>query len=213
MKKYIFVSLILFTAAARADLINFDDPALSSPDVITSYYSGVTFNGLDNTFPIGPGPYLAPLTVPLSQLDTVIWRAPTGSSLPNMAVGMTSAGVAEGGILMTFDTLISSLSLVGLDFGDTTGADSEEISLTAYDAAGNFIGQNHFTTKLPGYADAVFGEIAFADMKYVTFNYTNTQFGFYGMDDLTFTSAVPVPAAAWLFVSGLIGLIGVVRRK
>ncbi|MDH5612822.1 MAG: VPLPA-CTERM sorting domain-containing protein [Gammaproteobacteria bacterium] len=35
------------------------------------------------------------------------------------------------------------------------------------------------------------------------------------LDNLTFTrmSAVPVPAAAWLFTSGLIGLIGVARKK
>ncbi|HHO58726.1 MAG TPA: DUF4465 domain-containing protein [Thiotrichales bacterium] len=35
---------------------------------------------------------------------------------------------------------------------------------------------------------------------------------YFAMDDLT-TSAVPVPAAAWLFGSGLLGLIGVSRRR
>lgn len=34
-----------------------------------------------------------------------------------------------------------------------------------------------------------------------------------GMDNLIVTSEVPVPAAAWLLGSGLLGLIGVVRRK
>ncbi len=34
------------------------------------------------------------------------------------------------------------------------------------------------------------------------------------MDNLTITAApVPVPAAAWLFGSGLLGLVGVARRK
>jgi len=38
--------------------------------------------------------------------------------------------------------------------------------------------------------------------------------GYYGMDNLNITpAAVPVPAAAWLFGSGLLGLIGVARRK
>lgn len=32
-------------------------------------------------------------------------------------------------------------------------------------------------------------------------------------DDCVFTSPVPIPAAAWLFGSGLLGLIGVARRK
>lgn len=37
----------------------------------------------------------------------------------------------------------------------------------------------------------------------------------FAMDNFTFTQAapVPVPAAAWLFGSGLVGLIGVARRK
>ena len=35
--------------------------------------------------------------------------------------------------------------------------------------------------------------------------------GMYGNDPVV--SAVPVPAAVWLFGSGLIGLIGIARRK
>lgn len=48
-------------------------------------------------------------------------------------------------------------------------------------------------------------------------------FGFYDFDtgamiadgnlDFTPTAPVPVPAAAWLFLSGLVGLLGVARRK
>jgi len=34
-----------------------------------------------------------------------------------------------------------------------------------------------------------------------------------GIVNNAFVSAVPVPAAAWLFGSGLLGLVGVVRRK
>jgi hypothetical protein len=30
---------------------------------------------------------------------------------------------------------------------------------------------------------------------------------------LTFTNAVPIPPALWLFGSGLLGLIGIARRK
>lgn len=212
MKKTIFASLLLITSPLHAAVINFDDPGISNLDVITNFYTGVTFNGLDNNFPIGPGAYPASLTVPITSQDTIAWRAPSGTSQPNIAVGVTSGGVNDGAILMTFDNLISYLSLVGLDFGINSG-DSEEITLTAYDSAGDLIGQNHFTTKLPGYADAIFGEIAFDGMKYVAFNYTNTDHGFYGIDDLRYTSVVPLPAAFWLFTTGLIGLTGLARRK
>ncbi len=36
---------------------------------------------------------------------------------------------------------------------------------------------------------------------------------YFAIDDLTFASAVPVPAAVWLFGSGLLGLIGFARRR
>lgn len=35
----------------------------------------------------------------------------------------------------------------------------------------------------------------------------------FGMDNIAFVSAVPTPAAAWLFGSGLLGLVGMARRK
>ncbi|GAB4511083.1 MAG: hypothetical protein Tsb0026_13720 [Sulfuricaulis sp.] len=41
---------------------------------------------------------------------------------------------------------------------------------------------------------------------------TTTDFAIIPQDNL-FTSAVPIPAAVWLFGSGLLGLIGVARRK
>ena len=34
-----------------------------------------------------------------------------------------------------------------------------------------------------------------------------------GFDEVRFGTVVPVPAAVWLFGSGLIGLIGIARRK
>ena len=37
--------------------------------------------------------------------------------------------------------------------------------------------------------------------------------GFNGNDPVVQTSVVPIPASAWLFSSGLIGLIGFFRRK
>ncbi len=36
---------------------------------------------------------------------------------------------------------------------------------------------------------------------------------YFAIDNLTYVSAVPVPAAVWLFGSGLLGLIGVARRR
>ena len=55
----------------------------------------------------------------------------------------------------------------------------------------------------------------------LTFSFASSDVGAFGIntptyfaiDDLTSAAVVPVPAAAWLFGSGLIGLIGIARRK
>lgn len=52
----------------------------------------------------------------------------------------------------------------------------------------------------------------FTDLEYVIFNTTDVDVRSLGIDNIV-VEAVPVPAAAWLFGSGLIGLIGIARRK
>lgn len=203
------------TQQAWSTSINFDDAGLTHLSDITNFYAGVQFNAIDNMIPIGAGPYPAPATVPTIIGGAGIWdplgsTAP-GESPPNFAVGTCdSCDPGDPGILMTFDTPISGLSLVGLDFGNTA-TDTEGMTLTAYDSAGNLIGQSHFTAQFT--EGAIMGSLGFGNMKYVAFNYTDTAFGFYGIDDLEFTTVIPVPAAVWLFGSGLIGLISIARRK
>lgn len=201
---------------ARATTIDFDDPALDHLDDITNFYAalGVTFEGIANTFPIGPGPYPAPPTVPPTLGGAAIWdpgggTAP-GESPPNFAVGLGQGQPGDGGILMSFDFDLLSLSVVGLDFGNTA-TDTEQMTLTAYDAAGLFLGQQHFIAQFV--EGAIQGSIAFPGMRFVAFNYTNTQFGFYGIDNLVFEPdvSVPEPGGMWLLGSAL-GAISAWRR-
>ena len=198
---------------ALAVSINFDDPGLVHGSSITTFYPGVTFRGIANPVPIGPGPFPVPTTVPTTVGTAQIWNpggtAP-GESPPNFAVGvLPGQDPGDPGILMTFSTLISSISLTGLDFGDN-GGDGEEMTLAAYGADGKLIGSKHFTTQfVPG---AIKGSLNFANMKYVSFNYTNTDFGFYGIDDLDFTP-VPEPSTWLLMLGGLGLLIGISRKR
>ena len=53
---------------------------------------------------------------------------------------------------------------------------------------------------------------AYADF-YDSVNVTNWSGGLSSLDGLTPASLVPVPPAVWLFSSGLLGLVGVARRK
>ncbi|MCG6937113.1 MAG: VPLPA-CTERM sorting domain-containing protein [Gammaproteobacteria bacterium] len=59
-----------------------------------------------------------------------------------------------------------------------------------------------------------FGAIT-PNLKTATFTYTTTNPGFKSnATEITFTqTVVPVPAAVWLFGTGLLGLVGVARRK
>jgi len=76
------------------------------------------------------------------------------------------------------------------------------------------LGQQHFTAQFA--AGAIAGSLAFSGMRYVTFNYTNTDFGFDGIDDLSFEPAVaaevPEPGVAGLLGGGLLVLTRRLRR-
>ncbi len=211
----LFLAVVARTPDAAAVTINFDDLGLGHLDSITNFYVGlgVTFQGIPNSFPIGPGPFPAPANVPAPIGGAAIWNpggtAP-GESPPNFAVGLGQGSPGDGGILMTFAFDIASLSVVGLDFGGGA-TDTEEMSLTAYNAAGSLIGQQHFTTQFA--EGAIAGSLAFSGMRFVTFNYTDTQFGFYGIDDLAFEpAAVPEPSIMALVGGGLLALTRFRRR-
>lgn len=125
----------------------------------------------------------------MEQLYGTITRELLQESPPNFAVGLGQGGAGDAGILMTFASPISKLTLTGLDFGNNS-EDTEEMTLTAYNSSGNFIGQKHFVTQFA--SGAIRGTIEFSGMKYIAFNYTNTQYGFYGIDDLDFILAPPL---------------------
>lgn len=115
----------MMTTNALADIINFDEADLDHGSVITNYYAGVTFNGLENplvTTALFPAPAtISGLTITggASIWDPSGLTAP-GESAPHFAVGNGYGDPGDGGILMTFDTELSSLTVTGLDGGNGT---------------------------------------------------------------------------------------------
>jgi len=64
----------------------------------------------------------------------------------------------------------------------------------------------HNTSGFVGFiSDSLFSEVALTD-PFISFSAI-------GIDNVSYVSAVPVPAAVWLFSSGLIGFIGVAKRN
>jgi hypothetical protein len=212
--------------STRADpiTINFDDVVGSEVDITNRYAAlGVTLNATANPFPLS-GPFPAPATLPTILGGVTTWTQgfPSATSAPQVAVAEQipgTTGPGNGGILISFAFDVTSVSLVGNDLGvGLTGADNESVTLTAYDALGLRIGQTFHTLNLPGGFDRTAASISLPGMRFVAFNYTDTQFGFHAIDDLVFTpaepaAAVPEPATLTLVGAGALGLLAYGRQR
>lgn len=82
------------------------------------------------------------------------------------------------------------------------------MAMTTYDTAGTSLGDLFPLTDLPSEEGAIAG----VPMTTEPFPGQNAAFDFVTIN-ATNTTVVPVPAAAWLFGSGLLGLVGVARRR
>lgn len=212
----------------HAVTINFDDVVGREQDITNRYAGlGVTLRAIET----GPftltGAFPAPATLPTILGGVTTWLDPFASATSPGQVAVSAAipgGPAAGdlGILISFAFDVGSVSLFGVDNGGCPAApgtdDCEAVTLTAYDAAGNRIGQTFSTTKLPGAFDQTSASIALPGMRHVAFNYTDSRFGFYAIDDLTFepsgstTTDVPAVPSLALLSAGLVGLAGLRHR-
>lgn len=189
--------LFLVSAPAFADTITF--PAIPS-GVTLGYFTG----GL--TGPLG--------ALPVTNATSLVF---TGSAVPGGGTALQLnpiSGVAMG-LLVTFDSLQTTVSGIGNDFGGDPIRDNEIFHVTAFNAAGTVIGSASFQNvwAQPNLAPVSFTSLT-NDIKYAAFTYTN-DLGFYLVDNITFTSSaapVPEPATLTLFGSALVGL-AVFRRR
>jgi hypothetical protein len=214
MRRKVLISLLLgvFLILAgglpgQADVVNFD----SIPNTESVYnsitpgtgfgphlvFTGVTFDGgvvmKDTTWE-----YLATTPPNLYATSNYIHLA-DGSSLP----GIISA---------TFDSLVSSVSL---DIINGVGLSNADFTLSAYDTGSNLL--SSFTLfGLASYLDHVVGHMVINQAGIKSIVVSSSQvYNNFGIDTVNYTpiSGAPLPGAAWLLGSGLLGMVGLRRFR
>ncbi len=200
MKKYILIIALVFSQATIADTI--------TSTVSPYYFSGTVFNVteigplLDGRINVGDlfsGSLQWDLSgeAPQAVLDVKVGDYMFSSVTTDMVVSDNLGGndvlTFTSSSQSPFNT--SSFAIPQLAFTDSTGL--------LIDGSLNGLPGYNFLTQFDG----------------VSFSLSQTThlsggISSYSLDgNITNTSPVPVPAAAWLFMSGLLGLVGISRRK
>ena len=199
----VFVSSVGFSATASAIFIDFD-----------TKQDGTSYSGLGGSFPAneyngvvindsdpGPGVTFVDQLNPLN----------VGTSISGYYVNVGAFdSTPQTQLTLDFTTVVSDVSF---DFANPSG----DLTVSVFDISGgslgvfNYVGTDLFINQAGfnyGAGNVVIsgiGDIASVLIE-PAINQTLV------IDNLNF-SPVPIPAAVWLFGSGLIGLIGIARRK
>ncbi|MGB5259534.1 MAG: VPLPA-CTERM sorting domain-containing protein [Gammaproteobacteria bacterium] len=138
----------------------------------------------------------------------------TGTTSPSLGIGgVNTAGQLNYGvpIVVTFTDPNDALIPATTDYvsirGDTVPA-SGSATLEAFDVNGALLG----STSANDIAGGLTLTLSIAGIHSIRLSETVADIAF---DDLTFNDVapIPLPAAIWLFGSGLLGLIGIARRR
>lgn len=165
--------------------------------------SGDTLGGITFSYSIGPPP--------IDMMVTNDFLTTSGSNY----LGLDDAGnynlfIAGDTFTMTFDTPQNAIGMY-LVSGDVLFENDVSITTSSGSAFNSDVVNITFGDGGFAYYIGLTSDTAFSS---ATLQFDTAAEGafLYSIDDIT-VSAVPVPAAVWLFASGLIGLTGVARRK
>jgi len=190
--------IVLFSNANAAFIID-DDVGLTSPDIVIDFGNNLFSVGteIDIEFQ-GSGVTFGP-TYTYNDSDTA-YLSLTQGYLEN-----SNTSNQPGSILFSVDVTAADFSWRTFKSTETTFAAYIDNALVEEFKAGTNSALPLTNGRYYGFENILFDEIRF------TINDNNNR-GF-TLDNLKYVSAIPVPAAVWLFGSGLLGLIGVARRN
>ena len=122
-------------------------------------------------------------------------------------ISSVGTGCCTGDIFFNF---LGVTDFVSFDIGDF-GGDTDNFQVRVFSEVDVLLSSLNYSGD--SFADIGTVSIAMAGIHRIEIDFDDTnEFGYF-LDNVNFNPVVPVPAAAWLFGSGLIGLIGVARRK
>ena len=200
----LIVSTLVLSTSVHAAVFTFDDLPLSNPvitmgtgtgsSVMLTEYNGFQFTS-DNS---------------LERVDAI-----------NFNMFATASGPAYSGPYALTNNVLGNILITDID-GDAFSFESLFIKNWALGPTPEthnirgFLGGTEVASVSFEIMDAwqqVVGNFSNIDTLMIDVTKASGETDLFMMDDLVLGPVVPVPAAVWLFGSGLIGLIGVVRRK
>ena len=186
----------LLSVNTHAAAIKDSNSGLLSPDIVIDF---------------GNNLYAAGTTIDNQFLSSGVTFGPTFlyNDINTSYVPLTQGYLENINISSQPGSILFSLDVTAADFSWRTLKNTT----TTFSAFNNNVLVEEFTDdtntsetsgRFFGFKDILFDEIRFS--------IGHTQRGF-TLDNLEYVSAIPVPAAVWLFGSGLLALIGFARRK
>lgn len=145
----------------------------------------------------------------------------TGGDFAGLHIGLNTSSF--GTYIFSFSQSVSSID-IQFDALSATGAPPPE-TISGFDASSgipvitytDIAGTSFDGTTVSTTVDNGRGIISASASPFTSFSFDHAQntaqFGFVIEKITITTSAVPIPAAAWLFGSGMLGLIGMARHK
>ncbi|HSB97813.1 MAG TPA: VPLPA-CTERM sorting domain-containing protein [Spongiibacteraceae bacterium] len=212
---------------------------MNSPKKISIFLkacsAGVALTSMAFSVSAAPTPYANTGTENLSEYtftaattgDIIAYFFGKGGAIFENTLGMTVNGVATGSVGLNNQ---SSSEGDALNLGFANAGDTIVFTLNVADTgniwsstkSSNFDGVNHVYSSafsaeelIPAGVYVAFEDLALFGTPNSDFNYTDEQFVVTNVTGTTDnpTPAVPLPTAAWLFGSGLLGMAGVTRGR
>lgn len=150
--------------------------------------------------------------------STVTVATPVDQAEFTAQVVLNQAGLFSDRYNFTISAPISdagaSITNHNVKLGTKTVTNINNIQLQIFDATNTLLSTsgNEVSAYLPGIAAGSYHAIVTGSAT-GTGDKTGKNYGAYQMSIYAEPSAVPVPAAVWLLGSGLLGLVGIARRK